>query len=252
MGKVKEAVTMAVGYLPRLLKRHKTLNVPSMDIQSLLVLERQEIISAPGCRSLYSWKKHILQFIWVTSKTIDIYQCWGVWPHQLLLCVYVLDNICDSCQEMPGGFFIVALHFSVIKQWAINLEPISSKLPFQKCTIWHISQKKTRLNLDKTCRKILYSYLILLLASKDKTSFYQVTLKKYSSVFIWPRAPRDRLTQRVQFLASVMHCVLGASARLDTQVIHTVIGLLWNNNQAVGVSHPSSFHHKPSPLTLHI
>lgn len=58
------------------------------------------------------------------------------------------------------------------------------------------------------------------------------------------------LAQRVQLLASVIHCVSGGSALFDTQVIHTVIGPLRSKSHAKSVSHPSSFHHEPSPLTL--
>lgn len=59
------------------------------------------------------------------------------------------------------------------------------------------------------------------------------------------------LAQRVQFPASVIHCASGGSALFDTQVIrYTVIGLLRSKSHAKSVSHPSSFHHEPSPLTL--
>lgn len=92
---------------------------------------------------------------------------------------------------MPGGFLIVVSCFSVIKQRALNLELFQASCPF-KSTQYGSHHKRDKFTSWRGVQKKNYTpNWFLLFAVKDKTLFYQVTLKKYSSIFIWPRTPRD-------------------------------------------------------------
>lgn len=98
------------------------------------------------------------------------------------------------------------------------------------------------------CRKQSHTPIRLSsFAAKDKTLFYQVTL-----LYLAKDSLKSVLLegQAALSLALVTYRVSGASAQLDTQVIHTAIILLCMGSQAMRASHSSFLHHEPSPLTL--